>query len=269
MARSSRRSRNSGTAVRRSAPGGVLLKTPGEIDAMAAAGSLLARCHFAVEEAVVAGVTTGRLDEIAEAFIRDNGGIPAFKGYSGFPASICPSINEEVVHAIPGGRALRDGDILSLDMGVILDGWVADQARTLAIGAISDEARRLMDATEASLAGGIAAIRPGGRVGDISAAVQGCVEAAGFHVVEALVGHGVGRSMHEPPQVPNFGRPGTGATLTVGTVIAIEPMVNAGTPDIRMADDGWTISSADGGLSAHFEHTVAVTAAGPRILTLV
>jgi methionyl aminopeptidase len=243
-------------------------KTAAEIDAMAAAGEMLAACHDLLAAEARAGVTTIHLDAIAEEFIRAAGGTPAFKGYLGFPGSICPSVNEQVVHAIPGPYALREGDILAIDAGVILDGWVADAARTLAIGSVSVQAARLMAATEAALHCGIVAARVGNHVGDIGHAVQTEVEAAGFSVVQSLVGHGVGRSMHEEPQVPNFGRPGTGPELIAGMVIAIEPMVNAGRHEIVMADDGWTISSADGSLSAHFEHTVAVTADGPRILTL-
>lgn len=245
----------------------MVLKSPAEIDAMAAAGALLHGCHDLLAAEVRAGVTTAELDALAEEFIRSHGAVPVFKGYHGFPASICPSINEEVVHGIPGDRTLVDGDICSIDVGLSLAGWVADAARTHTVGEVSDEARRLIAATERALAAGIAQARPGNRVGDIGHAVQAEVEADGFAVVRSLVGHGVGRQMHEEPQVPNFGRPGTGAVLEVGTVIAIEPMVNVGTPDVVMGDDGWTISSADDSLSAHAEHTVAVTAAGPRILT--
>jgi len=248
--------------------GGPVPKTTGELDAMAAAGDLLAGCLDMLAAEGGEGVTTMHLDALAEEFIREGGGVPAFKGYHGFPGSICPSVNEQVVHAIPGPYALRSGDILSIDAGAILDGWVADSARTLPIGSITAEAARLIAVTEASLHRGIAAARAGNRVGDIGHAVQTEVEAAGFSVVQSLVGHGVGRSMHEEPQVPNFGRPGTGALLTEGVVIAIEPMVNAGSHEVVMAPDGWTISSRDGSLSAHAEHTVAVTAAGPRILTL-
>ncbi len=249
-------------------------KTPGEIDAMAASGALLARVHDALAAEIAVGVTTGRLDELAEQLIREGGGTPAFKGYPGppgcppFPASICPSLNDEVVHAIPGDIALKEGDLLSLDCGVVLDGWVSDSARSYGIGAVAPDTRRLIDVTRESLAKGIAACVAGNRIGDIGAAVQAEVEAAGFSVVESLVGHGLGRTMHEPPQVPNHGTAGTGPELFEGLVIAIEPMVNIGGPDITMADDGWTITSADGSLSAHWEHTVAVTAAGPRILTL-
>jgi methionyl aminopeptidase len=243
-------------------------KTRGELDAMAAAGDVLAVCLDMLAEEAREGVTTLALDSAAEEFIRARGGVPSFKGYHGFPGSICPSVNEQVVHAIPGPYRLLSGDVLSIDAGVTLDGWVADAARTLPIGAVTAEAARLIMVTEAALERGIAACRLGGRVGDIGHAVQAEVEAAGFSVVRSLVGHGVGRSMHEEPQVPNFGQAGSGLRLAEGVVVAIEPMVNAGGHDVVMAPDGWTISTKDGSLSAHFEHTVAVTSAGPRILTL-
>jgi methionyl aminopeptidase len=244
-----------------------VVKTAGEIEAMAAAGAVLAECHDVLAAELGVGVTTGHLDEVAEELIRSRGGVPAFKGFQGFPGSICPSLNDEVVHAIPGGRALREGDVLSLDVGVVLDGWVSDAARTHPIGSVSPVAARLIDVTRSSLELGIAACRPGGRMGDIGHAVQTEVEAAGFSVVQSLVGHGIGRSMHEEPQVPNFGRPGMGLELQEGWVIAIEPMVNAGGPEVVLGDDGWTITTKDGSLSAHWEHTVALTADGPRILT--
>jgi methionyl aminopeptidase len=234
---------------------------------MAASGALLARVHDALAAEIRPGVTTLRLDEIAEQVIRDGGGVPAFKGYRGFPGSICPSLNDEVVHAIPGDRVLADGDVLSLDCGVVLDGWVSDAARTHAVGEVDPEALRLIETTRVALERGIAAVRVGGHIGDIGHAVQTRVESEGFAVVDSLVGHGVGRSMHEEPQVPNHGLPGTGPELVEGLVIAIEPMVNVGGPDVQLAADGWTVTTRDGSLSAHWEHTVAVTAAGPRILT--
>lgn len=238
---------------------------------MAASGAVLAECHEAMAAEVRPGVTTGHLDAIAEELIRARGGVPAFLGYPGptpYPASICASVNDEVVHGIPGERVLREGDVLSIDCGVILDGWVSDAARTYAVGPVSPIASRLIESTRVALERGIAACRLGNRVGDIGHAVQSEVEAAGFSVVQSLVGHGVGRSMHEEPQVPNFGRPGTGPELIEGLVIAIEPMVNVGGHEVELGPDGWTITTRDGTLSAHWEHTVAVTADGPRILTL-
>jgi methionyl aminopeptidase len=252
-------------------PRGIVPKTPGEIDAMAASGAVLAETHDALAAEIAPGVTTARLDAVAEELIRSRGGVPAFKDYPGptpYPASICSSVNDQVVHGIPDGYALREGDILSLDVGVILDGWVTDAARTHPVGTVSPIAARLIEATRRSLDRGVAAARAGAHLGDIGHAVQSEVEAAGFSVVQSLVGHGVGRAMHEEPQVPNFGRPGTGVELPEGLVIAIEPMVNAGGHEVVLGDDGWTIASKDGSLSAHWEHTVAVTADGPRILTL-
>jgi methionyl aminopeptidase len=235
---------------------------------MAASGAVLAACHEALAPAIVAGISTGELDAMAEEFIRSHGGVPTFKGFNGFTGSICASVNDEVVHGIPGERVLRDGDIIAVDIGVTLDGWVSDSARTYGVGTVTPIARNLIDVTHAALHRGIQACRLGNHIGDIGHAVQSEVEDAGFAVVRSLVGHGVGRSMHEEPQVPNYGRPGTGPELQEGWVIAIEPMVNAGDHEVILGDDGWTISSRDGSLSAHWEHTVAVTADGPRILTL-
>ena len=250
---------------------GPVPKTPGELDAMAASGAVLAECHDLLAAEVGPGVTTAHLDALAEELIRARGGVPAFKGYPGptpFPASICASVNDEVVHGIPNDNALREGDVLAIDCGVVLDGWVSDSARTYAIGSVSPIAARLIEATRVSLDLAIDACRVGNHVGDIGHAVQTEIEAAGFSVVQSLVGHGVGRSMHEEPQVPNVGRPGTGPELIEGLVIAIEPMVNIGRHEVILGDDGWTIATRDGSLSAHWEHTVAVTADGPRILTL-
>lgn len=238
---------------------------------MAASGAVLAECHDLLEEEVGVGVTTRHLDELAEELIRARGGVPAFKGYPGptpYPASICASVNDEVVHGIPGDRPLRDGDILAIDCGVVLDGWVSDSARTHPIGRVSPIAARLIESTRLSLQRAIDVCLVGNHVGDIGHAVQTEIEGAGFAVVQSLVGHGVGRSMHEEPQVPNYGRPGTGPELIEGLVIAIEPMVNVGRHEVVLLDDGWTITTTDGSLSAHWEHTVAVTADGPRILTL-
>jgi len=269
MSASKRRSarRKPSAGVPSAAGRGTHLKSPAEIEAMAKSGAALAEVMELLGAEVREGVSTLELDQVAEDLIRARGGVPTFKGYHEFPGSICPSVNSEVVHAIPGPYRLRDGDIISIDVGLTLNGWVADTARTFTVGSVTAQAARLLSVTEAALFRGIDQATPGNHVGDIGHAVQAEVEAAGFSVVRSLVGHGVGRSMHEEPQVPNFGSPGSGPVLVEGMVIAIEPMVNAGTHDVVMDDDGWTISSADGSLSAHFEHTVAVTAAGPRILT--
>jgi methionyl aminopeptidase len=245
----------------------IIRKSPEEIEKMAAAGRVLARCHTLLASKARAGVTTAELDKAAEKFIRSQGGEPAFKGYRGFPGSICASPNSMVVHGIPGPYKLRRGDILSLDIGVILDGWVADAAVTLPIGNVTPVAKRLLASTKAALFDAVEQCRPGNRLGDVSHAVQSRVEQDGFSVVRSLVGHGIGRDMHEDPQIPNFGEPGTGPLLAEGMVLAVEPMVNVGTFKIRMADDQWSVYSQDGSLAAHFEHTVAITAEGPRILT--
>ncbi len=247
----------------------IIRKSNRELEQMADAGAIVVRTIELVGEHVRPGVTTAELDAIADEFIRSNGGVPTFKGYRGYPAATCISPNEMVVHGIPGRHVLGDGDIVSFDVGVTLDGFVADSAFTFPVGEISDEAQRLLDACQAALAAGIEQSRPGNRVGDISAAVQRATEDAGFSVVRSLVGHGVGRSMHEEPQIPNFGLPGRGPLLREGMTLAIEPMINAGRPEIVLAEDEWSISTADGSLSAHFEHTVAITADGPRILTAV
>ncbi|HEY7724097.1 MAG TPA: type I methionyl aminopeptidase [Anaeromyxobacteraceae bacterium] len=217
--------------------------------------------------AVAPGLTTLEIDRMAEAGLRRRGAAPAFLGYRGFPASICVSVNEEVVHGIPSARrTLRAGDVVGLDLGAVLDGWYGDAAVTVPVGPAAPEALRLLEVTRAALGRGAAEARPGARVGDIGAAVQRCVEAAGFAVVRDFVGHGIGRALHEPPQVPNYGPAGRGPRLETGMVLAIEPMVNAGGPGVRFLEDGWTAATADGSLSAHFEHTVAVTAGGPRVL---
>jgi len=238
-----------------------------EIDRIRVSAQLVAKTLRELGRAIRPGVTTGELDRIAEGFIRDHGATPAFKGYRGFPASICPSVNEEVVHGIPGSRELREGDIVGIDVGVEKDGFFGDAARTFAVGDVSDEARKLMDVTRDSLMQGIAQARAGNRVGDISNAVQSLVERSGFSVVRALVGHGIGREMHEEPAVPNFGPSGRGPRLMAGLVLAIEPMVNAGGSEVVTRPDGWTVATKDGALSAHFEHTVAVGLDGPEILS--
>jgi methionyl aminopeptidase len=245
----------------------IQLKTPEEIDQMAAAGRILARCHEILRSKARPGVTTKDLDDAAERFIRSQGGEPAFKGYRGFPGSICASPNSMVVHGIPGAYDLKRGDLLSIDIGVTLNGWVADAAITHPIGNVTPVASRLLATTRSSLFDAVEQCRAGNRLGDVSHAVQARVEADGFAVIRSLVGHGIGRSMHEDPQIPNFGEPGSGPELEEGMVLAIEPMVNVGTHHVRMGQDNWAVYSQDGSLAAHFEHTVAVTADGPRILT--
>jgi methionyl aminopeptidase len=245
----------------------IVRKSAGEIAKIAAAGAILADCIDALAETAAPGMTTAELDRFAERFIRQHRGVPTFLGYRGFPASICASPNDMVVHGIPGKYRVAEGDLLSLDVGVTLDGYVADSAVTLPMGAVEPEARRLLDVTAESLEAGLAECREGRRLGDISHAVQEVVEAAGFSVVRSLVGHGVGKEMHEDPQIPNYGDPGRGPRLEEGMVFAIEPMVDAGAYDVVVADDGWAIHTADGSLSAHFEHTVAVGKKGPRVLT--
>ena len=247
--------------------GGILLKSPKQLDAMAAAGAVHARCLRMLRTKCRPGVSTLELDDAAERFIRSQGAEPTFKGYRGFPGAICASPNSMVVHGIPSPAPLRRGDVLSLDVGVTKDGWVADGAVTVAIGEPSDEARRLLEATEGALHAGVEQARAGNRLSDISHAIGSHVEAEDMSVIRALVGHGIGRDMHEDPQLPNFGAPGRGPMLEPGIVLAIEPMVNVGGPDIVNGDDGWAVYSADGSLAAHFEFTVAVTESGPRILT--
>lgn len=245
----------------------IIKKSPEQVEKMAASGEILVRCLRMLESKARPGVTTKELDTAAEKFIRSQGAEPAFKGYRGFPGSICASPNSMVVHGIPGPYELKRGDVLSVDVGVIKDGWVADAALTVPIGSVSPEARKLLDVTKAALFAGAEQMRPGNHLGDVSAAIQRAVEIEGLSIIRTLVGHGIGRDMHEDPQVPNFGEPGKGPELEEGTVLAIEPMVNAGGPLVRMGDDGWAVYSQDGSLAAHFEFTIAVTADGPRILT--
>jgi methionyl aminopeptidase len=234
---------------------------------MARAGAVVADTLALLEEHIQPGITTGELDQIAEEFIQSRGGVATFKGYKGYPASTCLSPNSMVVHGIPGKTKLENGDILSVDVGVTLDGFVADSAWTFAVGTISADAQRLLDTCKAALEAGIDQARVGNTIGDISQAVQSVTEAAGFSVIRSLVGHGVGRSMHEDPQVPNFVSSYKGPELKEGMTIAIEPMITAGAAEVYIHDDDWSISTADASLAAHFEHTVAVTAEGPRILT--
>jgi methionyl aminopeptidase len=245
----------------------IVTKTPEQIDEMAAAGKILVRCLQMLAAKARPGVTTAELDLAAEKLIRSQGAEPAFKGYRGFPASICASPNSMVVHGIPDAYECKRGDVLSLDVGVVKDGWVADAAITVPIGPIDPGARKLLDVTKAALFAGVEQMQPGNRLGDVSAAIQRAVEIEGLSIIRTLVGHGIGREMHEEPQVPNFGTAGKGPLLEEGTVLAIEPMVNAGGALVRMGEDGWAVYSQDGSLAAHFEFTVAVTADGPRILT--
>jgi methionyl aminopeptidase len=247
--------------------GVIIRKTPEQVEKMAVAGDVLVRCLKMLEAKTRAGVTTAELDAAAEKFIRSQGATPAFKGYRGFPGSICASPNSMVVHGIPGPYELKRGDILSIDVGVVKDGWVADAAMTVPVGAVGPDAVKLLDVTKASLFAGVEQMRPGHHLGDVSAAIQRAVENEGLSVIRTLVGHGIGREMHEEPQVPNFGEPGKGPELEEGMVLAIEPMVNVGGPLVRMDEDGWSVFSEDDSLAAHFEFTVAVTASGPQILT--
>ena len=245
----------------------IIRKTPEELDKMAAAGAVLVRTLRLLESKVREGVTTAELDQAAERYIRSQGATPAFKGYRGFPGSICASPNDMVVHGIPGKFKLSRGDVLSVDIGVVYDGWVADAARTFAVGEVSLVAAKLLDVTEGALFKAVEQCLQGNRLGDVSHAVQEHVEANGFSIVRSLVGHGIGRSMHEEPQIPNYGPSGKGVPLEEGMVLAVEPMVTAGRHMVRMGDDGWAIYAQDGSLAAHFEFTIAVTAQGPQILT--
>lgn len=247
----------------------IVIKTAAEIARMRASGRILRQVHDAIAPVVQPGATTMDLEETAAAKIAEFGVTPAFKGYHGYPAVLCTSVNDEVIHGIPSKRrVLQEGDVVSIDCGVILDGYYSDAAMSYPVGEVRPEVKRLLDTTQASLDCAIAAARAGGRLGDISAAVQQRCEREGFGVVRDFVGHGIGRSMHEEPQVPNFGTAGKGPRLKAGMVLAIEPMINLGKPEVRVLGDGWTAVTVDGSVSAHFEHTVAITAAGPEILTL-
>lgn len=247
----------------------VYLRDTDEIAKIRGAAQLVARTLRMLEGYVRPGISTAELDEMAEGFIRENGGRPAFKGYRGFPASICSSVNDEVVHAIPGGRTLEAGDIIAIDVGVEKDGYFGDSARTFTVGTVDERIEKLLQVTREALGKGIEQARAGNRIGDISHAIQSYVEANGFSVVRELVGHGIGKAMHEEPNVPNYGLPNRGPRLMSGQVLAIEPMVNVGGPDVVTQPDGWTVVTRDGSLSAHFEHTVHIGADGPEILSQV
>src|SRR5437899_5144490 len=245
----------------------IIKKSAREIEKMARAGAILVETLDLLRSRVRPGVSTGELDAAAERFIRSRGAAPTFKGYRGFPGSICASPNAMIVHGIPGPYRLRSGDIVSIDVGVTLDGWVADAARTFAVGEVGPQVQSLLDATEESLHAGVAQCVAGNRMGDVSSAIQAVAEGAGLSVVRSLVGHGIGRSMHEEPQVPNYGRPGRGPLLEEGMVLAVEPMMTSGAAPVRVGGDGWAIFSQDGSPAAHFEFTVAITADGPSVLT--
>ena len=245
----------------------IVCKSPGEIERMRAANALVAEVLAELAAMVKPGVTTQDLDTVAERLVREGGAEPAFKGYRGYPATLCASVNEQVVHGIPSTRQLVEGDILSLDMGVKLNGFFGDSAVTVPVGRIGDDAQRLLQVTQEALQRGIAQVRVGNRVSDIGHAIQQHVESHGFSVVREFVGHGIGAALHEEPQIANYGEPGRGPRLAEGMVLAIEPMVNIGRPAVKVLADGWTAVTRDGSLSAHFEHTVAVTGQGPLILT--
>ena len=247
----------------------IVLKTGRELSLMREACKISARALKLIGEAIEPGVTTAELDRIAEKFIRSCGATPNFKGYNGYPATACISINNEVIHGIPTAkRKIQNGDIVSVDLGALFEGYHGDNAATFACGDVSEEAKRLMDATRESLYEGIKMARAGGRIGDISNAIQSYVEARGYSVVRDFVGHGVGTSLHEAPEVPNFGTAGRGVRLMPGMTLAIEPMINVGKPQVKIMPDGWTVLTQDGSLSAHFEHTIAITADGPQIMTI-
>lgn len=247
----------------------IILKTKREIEIMRKAGRLVAQAHELVKQNIKPGITTGELDRIVEDFLRSQNSIPTFKGYNGFPHSICASVNEEVVHGMPGKRKLQEGDIISIDIGATFEGYVGDSAKTHFVGEVSDEKRRLVEVTRQSFYEGIKFAKESYRLSDISHAIQQYVESAGFSVVRDYVGHGVGRKMHESPQIPNFGKPGKGPRLQEGMVLAIEPMINAGTYNVKVLDNNWTVVTVDGKPSAHYEHTVAITDGEPLLLTVL
>ena len=245
----------------------VILKNPDEIEKARASNRIVAEVLNVLREKVKPGVTTRELDKVAEDITRKRGAKPAFKGYRGYPYSLCTSVNEEVVHGMPSNRVLMEGDLIGLDFGVFFDGFCGDSAITLPVGRVSEEAERLMRVTEQSLYAAIRQAKDGNRLGDISAAVQETAESAGYSVVRDFVGHGIGKDMHEEPQIPNYGKKGRGMELKRGMILAIEPMVNAGKYKVKVLSDGWTVITADGSLSAHFEHSVAITDNGPEILS--
>lgn len=245
----------------------IILKTKREIEIMRVAGRIVAESHDLMKTMIKPGISTKELDQNVEDYIKSKNAVPAFKGYQGFPASICASINDEVVHGIPGNRKLVDGDIISIDIGTIIDGYYGDGAKTYTVGKVSKEKQQLIEVTKNSFFEGIKFAKEGYRLSDISNAVQNCVESAGFSVVRDFVGHGIGKSMHEAPQIPNFGKPNKGPRLQKGMVLAIEPMVNAGTYHVRILQDNWTVVTYDGKPSAHYEHTIAITDGEPNILT--
>jgi len=246
----------------------IVCKSPAELEKMRAANQLVARILDELAAMVAPGISTAVLDRAAESRVRAAGAEPAFKGYRGYPATLCASANEQVVHGIPNERPLGSGDIISLDMGVKLGGYYGDSAITVAVGTVSEDVKKLLRVTEEALEQGIAQVRVGGRISDIGHAIQRHVEAHGFSVVREFVGHGIGASLHEEPQIANYGEPGRGPRMAEGMTLAIEPMVNMGKPSVRVLEDHWTAVTKDGSLSAHFEHTVAVTKAGPEVLTV-
>ncbi|ALU13370.1 MULTISPECIES: type I methionyl aminopeptidase [Eubacterium] len=248
----------------------ITIKSQNEVEAMRRAGRIVAECHELIQSKIKPGMTTLDLDRIAEKFIREQGAYPTFLGYQGFPNSICASVNDEVVHGIPGNRKLKEGDIIAVDLGATLDGYVGDAARTHAVGKISEEAQRLIDVTRESFFKGIEYAREGYRLSDISHAIQEVVEANGFSVVRDYVGHGIGREMHEDPPIPNYGKPGHGPRLRQGMCLAIEPMVDVGTYNVKLLANDWTVVTADGSLSAHYENTIYITGKeAPEILTML
>ncbi len=247
--------------------GGITIKSQQEMEAMRRAGAVVGATLTLLKRSVEPGITTRELDNIAYKEIIRHGATPAFKGYQGFPGSICASVNDEIVHGIPGRRVLKEGEIIKMDVGATIDGFIGDAAVSVAVGEVSQEALDLMEATRLSLEEGIKAARPGNRIGDIGAAVQTFAEARGYGVVREYVGHGIGRFLHEDPQVPNYGQPGRGQLLRAGMCIAIEPMLNVGDRRTRVLDDNWTVVTADGSLSSHFEHTIGIAEDGPEILT--